>query len=256
MGMPGQDFLRLDPDDGPWRKVTALLLDPSCSGSGIVDRGKVPSLRLPSTSPRSPQAKRKPERRKTKKQAAPSATTMSEQVPMHEEELGTSLADRLTSLATFQLKLLTHALRFPAARRITYSTCSIYAQENEHVVAKALSSPIAMDRGWRMLRREEQVAGARGWNARGDAHALIETEGGEQIAEACIRCNKDDGQGTMGFFVAAFVRDEGIPKGLQTPTEEHAGKGGEDVEEWQGFSSADEGRSAASKAKSKRQRIR
>ncbi|KAB8437426.1 hypothetical protein FH972_025104 [Carpinus fangiana] len=36
--LQGQDFSRLNPDDSKWKHVTALLLDPSCSGSGIVGR--------------------------------------------------------------------------------------------------------------------------------------------------------------------------------------------------------------------------
>ena len=31
----------------------------------------------------------------------------------------------------------------------------------------------------------------------------------EEIAEACIRCEKGTKEGTQGFFVVAFVRDEG-----------------------------------------------
>src|SRR6201999_3685824 len=41
------DFLTLDPHDKQYRKVTHLLLDPSCSGSGIIGREDIPSLALP-----------------------------------------------------------------------------------------------------------------------------------------------------------------------------------------------------------------
>ena len=91
--------------------------------------------------------------------------------------------------------------------------------ENEHVVLKALSSPIACQRGWRILKRDEQVPGARQWPLRGDPHACRDISIGEEgqagtsddiravIAEACIRCEKGTREGTQGFFVAGFVRD-------------------------------------------------
>lgn len=45
---------------------------------------------------------------------------------------------RLASLASFQLRCLNHALRFPSLKRLVYSTCSIHKQENEEVVAACL----------------------------------------------------------------------------------------------------------------------
>lgn len=45
---------------------------------------------------------------------------------------------RLASLASFQLKCLNHALRFPGLKRLVYSTCSVHAQENEEVVTSCL----------------------------------------------------------------------------------------------------------------------
>src|SRR5206468_2605462 len=89
------------------------------------------------------------------------------------------------------------------AKKITYSTCSVHAEENEQVVTKALQSDIAGQRGWRLLRRDQQIRGMREWPVRGDVDAA---DGSEGIADACIRAYKDDGRGVMGFFVAAFVR--------------------------------------------------
>src|SRR5204862_2103971 len=43
-----QNFLRASPDDEAWKNVGALLLDPSCSGSGIVGRDDMSRLVLPS----------------------------------------------------------------------------------------------------------------------------------------------------------------------------------------------------------------
>jgi putative methyltransferase len=115
------------------------------------------------------------------------------------------LETRLEALSSFQLTLLLHAFKFPSAKRITYSTCSVHMQENERVVIRALESDIAKQRGWRILLRKDQVSGLREWSVRG----LPEACGGdEDIAEACIRSYKDDGQGVMGFFVAGFVRPD------------------------------------------------
>ncbi|GJC95065.1 NOL1/NOP2/sun family protein [Colletotrichum higginsianum] len=44
---PGQDFLDVDPEADAYKHVGALLLDPSCSGSGIVGRDSMPELHLP-----------------------------------------------------------------------------------------------------------------------------------------------------------------------------------------------------------------
>ena len=45
--LAGQDFLALDPEDERFEPVSGLLLDPSCSGSGIIGRDDVPKLVLP-----------------------------------------------------------------------------------------------------------------------------------------------------------------------------------------------------------------
>ncbi|CAI5735126.1 unnamed protein product [Peronospora destructor] len=49
-------------------------------------------------------------------------------------------AKRLQSLADFQLKALRKAFSFPQVERVVYSTCSIFQQEDEEVVAAALQS--------------------------------------------------------------------------------------------------------------------
>jgi putative methyltransferase len=213
---PGQDFLKTDPDSATYKNVGALLLDPSCSGSGIIGRDEMPELHLPVL----------------KEKAVPSHKTKEEKMkgdPNKEirkrkredkDDLGDVMIDddgvitavntddelkaRLSALSTFQYELLLHAFRFPAARKLTYSTCSIHAEENEHVVRKALQSAIAKERGWRILKREEQIRGMRVWPVRGDGEAC---EGNEEVREACIRANKDDVHGTMGFFLAGFTRD-------------------------------------------------
>jgi putative methyltransferase len=112
------------------------------------------------------------------------------------------------------------------------------------VVIKALATATSRQKGWRLLKRDEQIQGLRNWPVRGDSLACyrmllqiqhanvegvdeisllsaLELSQGDEIATSCIRCHKGTADGTMGFFVAAFVR--------QT----------EEEEEWDGFS--DEG---------------
>ena len=107
-------------------------------------------------------------------------------------------------------------MKFPNAKKITYSTCSVHMEENENVVLDAIRSDIAKARGWRVLKREEQVSGMREWMVRGtqefvDDNQDIKDEfvgpSLEDVKEACIRAHKGDGRGTMGFFVCAFTRD-------------------------------------------------
>ena len=222
----GQDFLKIDPADSPWNGIGTLLLDPSCSGSGIVGRDEILHVVLPSKKA-SEIGKMQSKKRKKKSTTeftpiVHNATEISEEIPTHEIPPSDQLPARLNALSTFQLKLLLHAFHFPNARKITYSTCSIYAEENEHVVMKALTSSIAQERGWRILKREDQIPGMKAWNIRGKVDACFtvndiandnnDDDGGrrikkEEIAEACIRCEKGTREGTQGFFVAGFVRD-------------------------------------------------
>ena len=99
---------------------------------------------------------------------------------------------RVDALAQFQLRALLHAFEFPAAERLSYSTCSVHEAENEAVVRAAL--PRAAELGWRLCRAMP------GWPRRG-------LEGAVEGAECLIRADQfeDDME---GFFVAVFVRDE------------------------------------------------
>lgn len=206
----GQDFLKVNPSDELFSNVGTILLDPSCSGSGIVGRDDMPELHLPTALgtklPDKASKKASAPMRKRKRQ---DESQESEKVLIDDDGNTTVVASekdletRLEALSSFQLKILLHAFNFPAARRITYSTCSIHAEENEQVVMKALGSDIARQRGWRILPREAQVSGMKSWPIRGQIDA---SDGDAQVADACIRAHKDDGRGVMGFFVAAFER--------------------------------------------------
>ncbi|KAI1799926.1 S-adenosyl-L-methionine-dependent methyltransferase [Daldinia bambusicola] len=206
----GQDFLKVDPNAELFANVGCLLLDPSCSGSGIVGRDEMPAIYLPDI----PGTFKKPlpsTNRKRKRGDSDAGKNAPQQPIMVDDDGKETLVSsekelqaRLEALSSFQLTLLLHAFKFPAAKRITYSTCSVHAQENEQVVLRALQSDVARERGWRILRREQQVRGLREWPIRGSVEA---SEGDPVVAEACIRSYEDDGRGVMGFFVAGFVRD-------------------------------------------------
>ncbi|RMX83762.1 hypothetical protein D0869_05061 [Hortaea werneckii] len=283
-----QDFMRLDPSAKEFRNVTALLLDPSCSGSGIVGRdGGGLTVHLPNSTPTdngkasssSSRGKKRKRHASAQQQHQPPTPTApatvveeQEEQPLEDEASNsTTLQTRLTNLSTFQLRLLQHAMAFPSARRISYSTCSVHFLENEHVVLRALRSRVARERGWRILRREEQVDGMRRWGRRGwkgecekflrdeEEEEVGDGEGGmggglagkmaEEVAEGCIRCEKDNGrgdgrqdeEGTMGFFVAGFIREggeDGDGEGSGAGGEVNGGGRGEeedDDDEWEGF---------------------
>ncbi|KAF8222089.1 S-adenosyl-L-methionine-dependent methyltransferase [Tricholoma matsutake] len=112
------DFLTINPSDAKYQNVTHILLDPSCSGSGIVNRLDY----LLDTEP---------------------------EIEGHQD-------DRLIKLAAFQLMMVKHAMQFPGVQKIVYSTCSIHATENEAVVRDSLSSDEAA-RGRFSLAPSDQV---------------------------------------------------------------------------------------------------
>ena len=235
-----QDFLALDPHDTRFRNVTHLLLDPSCSGSGMLSRDDVPSLVLPSKE--FLQTKPSSNGRKRKRDVEPSSVkngVHGKPDSINEEEVSPEVIDhdRLTKLSNLQTHIIEHAFSFPNARRIVYSTCSIHETENEDVVRRALSSPIAQRRGWTMLKRWQQPEGLKTWPHRGrrtspsvDQENVSEGEDGrsdltEDELDACIRCYPGTKEGTMGFFLAGFVRD--------------GDDEGDLAEDWHGFSDDD-----------------
>ncbi|XP_051137292.1 25S rRNA (cytosine-C(5))-methyltransferase NSUN5 isoform X2 [Andrographis paniculata] len=107
------DFLSLDPKDPSYSKVRAILLDPSCSGSGTA------------------------------------LERLDHLLPSHTAgSSGHVETKRLQKLAGFQKKVLEHALSFPAVERIVYSTCSIHQIENEDVVKSVLH--LALSHGFQL----------------------------------------------------------------------------------------------------------
>lgn len=109
-----RDFLKLKTSDPTYSKVRAILLDPSCSGSGTA------------------------------------AERLDHLLPSYKagHAAATADLDRLAKLAAFQKKALSHALTFPAVERIVYSTCSIHQAENEDVIKSIL--PVASSFGFQL----------------------------------------------------------------------------------------------------------
>ena len=101
-------FLEINPKDGKFRDVEYILLDPSCSGSGIV--GRMDHL------------------------------TKDIEGATNEQEVLETEEDRIESLAEFQKSVLLHAFTFPNVKKVVYSTCSKHDQENELVVQHVLQN--------------------------------------------------------------------------------------------------------------------
>ena len=97
------------------------------------------------------------------------------------------------SLQKFQIDALSHAMRFPGVLRISYSTCSIYQEENEDVVKKVI--PLAKELGFELAKCLPK------WPRRGFAEVLGTTE-----AAKVVRVNPFEGDDCEGFFVAVFQR--------------------------------------------------
>ncbi|KAG0642722.1 S-adenosyl-L-methionine-dependent methyltransferase, partial [Tuber brumale] len=198
---PAQDFLRSAPwnpsEENGLNKVTHILLDPSCSGSGIVERDEYKYD--PPGEPSEKGAKGLDGSFFKGLNTLPSAAEYEDSnlwQPMGTDE------DRIFSLADFQVRMIEHAMRFPNATRITYSTCSIHAQENERVVMSALNTSVARHRGW--VTEPRHLNRMKDWPRRGN---LEECEGNERVADSCIKFNPWV-DGGIGFFVAVFIRDE------------------------------------------------
>lgn len=108
--------------------------------------------------------------------------------PAFGSEPGAS-AVRLKSLASFQAMILKHALSFPKAKRVVYSTCSIHTEENEQVVLEILTKfkdSFALTNILPTL------------NCRGDPEIFAD-------AVKCVSMNPK-GSLTNGFFISCFER--------------------------------------------------
>lgn len=193
------DFTTTNPADFPL--VTGLVVDPSCSGSGIFGRALEDS-----------------------------------QQEQEKEQIDT---ERLNKLAGFQFKIMKHALLFPKARKVVYSTCSIHPHENERVVVDLLMDPEIKSQGWKIAPRKVVISDwpKRGWKEEFTAICGGDDKKCEELAGGCVRATpKEDGG--IGFFAACFIKgdaadssDEITAKEQENGTEDKV----QDEEEWTGF---------------------
>jgi putative methyltransferase len=146
------DFLTVDPADPEYASVTHILCDPSCSGSG-----------MPMSLERSLASSK-------------------------ENEDEAAVEKRLHQLSKFQCMIVKHAMRFPAVKRVVYSTCSIHAQENEIVVAEVLRDCPQFELVPKIFFD---------WPRRGDAKFAF----AEDVIRADSKLDRMN-----GFFVALFER--------------------------------------------------
>ncbi|KAF3307593.1 hypothetical protein TWF173_002702 [Orbilia oligospora] len=204
------DFTTIMEGHPAWQ-ASYILLDPSCSGSGILQRvdWDISKLNLPSSDTASSRPSKKKRKRDETLPNGSASQPEERETKQLEEEIqdDDTSRERLQSLSDFQVAIILHAFLFPNARRITYSTCSVHAEENEHVVARVLNSEIAKERGWRVQSRDENPLST--WHRRGlvgelsDLKSSLEEQ--RRVADGCIRVHRTDSLGG-GFFVTCFTR--------------------------------------------------
>lgn len=169
-------------DVGKYSDVTHMLVDPSCSGSGILSR----------------------------------LDYLINEESQDNEESKEKEQERLRSLSSFQSSMIDHAMHFPSLCRLVYSTCSIHQEENESAVMKALESTVAKTRGWKLVPRNQVIPS---WSTRAITEYC---NGQADAADSMIRCNPGGAQAqasgedveagvidldaTNGFFLACFER--------------------------------------------------
>ena len=190
------DFTTTRPGDFP--EITGMLVDPSCSGSGIFGRA------------------------------------FDEQEEMDEEEAKEKLAERLQRLSAFQCTIVKHALSFPSVRKVIYSTCSIHDEENEGVVKQLIEDEDVKKQGWKVSKREDVLPD---WPRRGHPEVFEGYENAEELAEGCVR-SLPKVDGGIGFFAVSLERDLGDDtsnKKVKKQTDEEENEHEDDGEEWTGI---------------------
>lgn len=102
---------------------------------------------------------------------------------------------RLAKLTSLQEKFLKHAMNaFPKAKRIVYSTCSLFPEENERVITNVVKASRAK---WKVQEIKELLKGQ--WNNFGSTMY-------GSMGSRCMYA-KPDSDFTIGFFLAVLDRD-------------------------------------------------
>ena len=184
-----QDFLKSDPSSSEFADVRAVILDPSCSGSGTATHTLAAMSSAPHTALE--------DARVGEVACGDCTAAEADNVTTNEQHhnaafpgLTSDTSDRVKALSNFQATILKHALRFPSLQRLVYSTCSVYREENEDVVAEVL--PVAHKSGFVLKTALPQ------WPRRG-------LEGTFEWAAHLARVHPDLDE-TDGFFLAMFER--------------------------------------------------
>ncbi|XP_071840892.1 uncharacterized protein [Apostichopus japonicus] len=193
------DFLEVDPTDPKYVKVTHILTDPSCSGSGIVSR----------------------------KDHLTGETTS---------------RTRLKLLRGLQLRILNHAMSFPAVERVIYSTCSVHREENEEVVWRILEANPEFDLETVLPSWHHRPTKASSRDEEGEDqneeeyyetdvnYSHLREKLDEEITRKCLRASFNEDK-TNGFFVALFKKsrnfsnETGQGEGEQTVGEDETQEG-------------------------------
>lgn len=261
-GRKEKEKAKADEKRARFRNVRAILLDPSCSGSGMV---KSIERRVEEEEGRKKKAQRSG--RKMGKGEVEEGNEMEMRGGGEvEEELQSSKAvvkdggstQRLRALAQFQFKVLTQALTsFPLVNRVVYSTCSVHVEENEMVVAAALRAQMGggrpmeaemglerieeenkMNEGGAMMDKKENmslphtrlfelVPAMPSWPRRGLCRGSDGNETGLTEDEArCILRTDPKEDLTNGFFVAYFERQGTGGMGREVERKEGGGSDG------------------------------
>jgi len=161
------DFLQINTSDIKYQHVKSILIDPSCSGSGIIN-------------------------------------TPDRVLDLDQEKGLSGTTNRIQYLSNFHLIMLKHAMSFPQAERIVYSTCSIYEQENECVVKGALK-----ESNYQLNNKQQRwnivlPTALKHWKRRGyDGKSGLSKE---QL-NCLIRADGLNGDETNGFFICYLERE-------------------------------------------------
>ncbi|MFH4981962.1 hypothetical protein AB6A40_008671 [Gnathostoma spinigerum] len=147
------DFLRVDVSSEKFKNVQYALVDPPCSGSGIVKR--------------------------------------MDKYTNFENDVNPG---RLRSLANLQAMLLKHALKFPSLKKLVYSTCSVYEEENEKVIEEILTEE-ELSKQFKLKNAYPK------WIHRGSSNYAF--------GRKCLRAHPDTDL-TNGFFIAVFKRRKNV----------------------------------------------
>ena len=187
-----EDFLNVDIMSSKFKDVTCVLLDPSCSGSGVA----------------------RVLERVIERQGGTDASKLGD--------------GRLEKLRAFQIAALRKAMSFPAVKYVVYSTCSIHEEENESVIAEVLSSSsrqvAAIDQRdqmgrectaaellWSVAEPQRLI----NWGRRGQPYPGLPCE----LQQRLIRCHPSDG--LNGFFVAVLEKQNTLTHNDSRPQGKH-----------------------------------